>query len=117
MIYVPDANDQLIYVLGQVENPGALNLSPDMSLLDALSLSGGANRDSADEIFLVRSTNDSMLRFSMEELLSQPSQYNFSLEEGDILFVPERGISKFGYVLEKLSPLTGFIIFGNALWR
>ena len=43
LIYVPDSNDNLVYVMGQVSKPGAYELSSNMSFLDALAMAGGPN--------------------------------------------------------------------------
>ena len=45
IVYVPDADDQLVYVLGEVKTPGAVHLTPDMSFLDALAFAGGPTED------------------------------------------------------------------------
>jgi len=42
-------------------------------------------------------------------------ELNSSLEEGDIIFVPKRGFARFGYVMQKASPISTFAILGNSL--
>jgi polysaccharide biosynthesis/export protein len=39
---------------------------------------------------------------------------NFSLEEGDVIYVEKRGIAKTGYVLRQLLPGLSFMTFGLA---
>lgn len=114
VIYLPDANDQLVYVLGAVKTPGAIRLTPSMAVLDALALSGGATEDaSQSHIELVRPAYNKQQEIPLKSLLAPDSRINYSLEEGDIIYVPERGLAKFGYVLQKISPLTGFAILGT----
>jgi len=117
VLYIPDAADQLVYVMGEVTQAGAYNLSPDMSLLSALMQAGGPSRDAADRVFLIRSAPESSVEIAMGDLISSPASLNFQLAEGDVVYVPERGLSKVGYVLEIFSPLTGFLVFGSAIAR
>ena len=39
-VYVPDAYDTSVYVLGEVNKPGVYRLTPKMSFLDALGQAG-----------------------------------------------------------------------------
>ena len=53
----------------------------------------------------------------MADLLTRPADLDYQLVEGDVIYIPERGLSKVGYVLEKFSPLSGFLILGTAIAR
>ena len=114
LVYIPDAGDQLVYVLGQVAHPGAFRLTPEMSFLDAFTQAGGVTEDAAaDKIALVRGTNTSEREFKLKDLLANPRELNFALNEGDIIYVPERGLGKLGYVLQRASPIAGFAVIGS----
>lgn len=116
LVYLPDADDQLVYVLGFVKNPGAFRLTPSMSFLDALSLAGGPTEDAAySKLALVRTRKGVQQQIPMKDLLAGNGARNFALEEGDIIYAPPRGLEKFGYVLQKLNSLTGFAIIGSVL--
>lgn len=116
VVYLPDADDQLVYVLGFVKSPGAFRLTPAMSFLDALSLAGGPTEDAAiSKLALIRGAKGVQRQVPLKELLAGNGDYNFSLEEGDIIYAPPRGMEKFGYVIQKLAPLTGFAIIGSAI--
>ena len=116
IIYLPDADDRLVYVLGNVRTPGAVHLTPTMSLMDALSLAGGPTEDaSLAHMAFIRPSIGKQVEVPMKTLLAGGGRLNYSLEEGDILYVPPRGMARFGYVLQKLSPLTGFAILGSAV--
>ena len=118
VVYIPDSDDQLVYVLGSAERPGAYRLTPDMSLMDALAQAGGANRD-ADEnrIHIIRPSQGFNHQFSMKSLLSPEPGLNFSLEEGDILYIPRRGMTSIGYIMQTLSPLSSMLFVGSALMK
>jgi hypothetical protein len=40
---------------------------------------------------------------------------NSSLQEGDIIYVPKSNLAKFGYLMQKASPLSTFAILGKAV--
>lgn len=113
VVYLPDADDQLVYVLGFVKSPGAFRLTPSMSFMDALSLAGGPTQDAAQsKIELVRLVNGKQERIPFQDLLKRKVP-NFALEEGDIIYVPPRKWASFGYVVEKIAPLATFSIVGS----
>jgi polysaccharide export outer membrane protein len=114
LVYLPDADDQLIYVLGDVQHPGAFRLSADMSFLDAFSLAGGATDDAdTKHIALIRPSAGKEKEVPLKQLLAGNRELNNSLEEGDIIFVPKRGMAKLGYIMQKTSPITTFAVLGT----
>jgi len=116
IIYVPDADDQMVYVLGEVKTPGALHLTADMSLLDALSKAGGPTEDaSTAKIHVVRPSKELDREFRLRDLLSPDPALNFALEEGDIIYMPKRRTGSVGYFLQKLGSISGLVVMGGAL--
>lgn len=116
LIYIPDADDRLVYVLGEVLKPGALRLTPHMSLMDALAQAGGATPDaSATKIHLIRPSCGADRELSFQELLQSNRTLNVSLEEGDILYVPSRKLAHFSYWMQKISPFSSFAVLGTAM--
>jgi polysaccharide export outer membrane protein len=115
LVYMPDPGDQSVYVLGEVKHPGAFRLTPTMTFLDAFSLAGGLTEDAKHKkILLIHSVTGVQREFSQEELLSAPQNFNFALEEGDIIFAPRSGLAKFGYALQKTATLAAFAVLGTA---
>lgn len=113
LVYIPDSNDTSIYVMGSVFRPGSYRLTPDMSLLDALSQAGGANEDAAaQQIAVYRPSRQAVLRAPLGDLMAGDKKVNFALEEGDIVYVPKSGIAETGYVLRQLLPGLSFVTFG-----
>jgi polysaccharide biosynthesis/export protein len=115
LIYVPDADSQLIYVMGQVKNPGAYPLTANMSFLEALTRAGGTI-DSAQQgkIVLERPSQNLQEVIDLEHMVEK-GQANYQLEAGDIVYVPKSGLAKFGYVLQQVNPITTLALFGAAL--
>lgn len=116
VLYIPDSDDQLIYVLGEVEHPGAVRLTPDMTFLDALAQAGGPTRDAVtSRMRLVRHSAGTEREIALTDLTTPSKNPNVALNEGDIVYVPRSGMSKIGYLLEQLSPAMSWGIFGAAL--
>lgn len=118
LVYMPDAGDQLVYVLGEVQHPGAFRLTPDMSFLDAFTQAGGVTDDaSQDKIEVVRTATGTHREFRLKDLVAGPRELNLSLEEGDLIYVPKRGLAKFGYVMQKTASLAGFAVIGTVVGK
>ncbi len=116
IVYLPDSDDQLVYVLGEVQHPGAFQLTPSMTFMDALAQSGGPTQNgSRTTIHLVRARDKISREIDLKAVLSLNEDPSVQLKEGDIVYVPKSRMGKFGYVMEKLGPLTGFAIFGSVL--
>lgn len=113
LIYIPDSFDTLVYVMGAVQKPGAYRLTPDMSVLDALAQAGGPNEDGKpQEIMIYRPGQNAAERIDMRSLMTGDRKTNFALEEGDVIYVPKRGLAEAGYVLRQLLPGLSFLSLG-----
>lgn len=116
LVYIPDADDQLIYALGEVRNPGAYNLSPEMTLLDVIARAGGLTEDAdPSQMTLVRPPAGGSMVIDLEDLLRPDPTLNVSLAQGDVLYVPTSGLGKIGYLMRQINPLTSFVVFSQGL--
>lgn len=113
LVYVPDPDEELVYVMGQVKNPGPYPLTANMSFLEALSRAGGPN-DNAQQGKIILARKNSEQVIDLEDFV-QKGGANSQLEAGDIVYVPKNGIAKVGYVLQQLNPLTTLAFFGAML--
>lgn len=85
-----------IYILGEVDSPGAYEVAPGTTLLQALSISGGPGRFAATKRIQIRSTDPK----SGTEYVRSFNYYKFvnggvaggvfRLNDGDVIIVPER---------------------------
>jgi polysaccharide export outer membrane protein len=113
LVYIPDSFATLVYVLGAVHKPGAYRLTPDMSLMDALSQAGGPNDDAAPEqIAIYRPSKQANETTPLKTLLNREKMVNFSLEEGDVIYVPKSGVAETGYVVRQLIPGLSILTLG-----
>jgi polysaccharide export outer membrane protein len=115
LVFVPDPDAELVYVMGQVKNPGPYTLTANMSFLEALTRAGGPN-DSAQQgkIILARPSKNTEQVVDLENNLKTGIN-NCQLESGDIVYVPKSGLAKVGYVLQQLNPITTLALFGAAI--
>jgi polysaccharide export outer membrane protein len=115
LLYVPDPDDELVYVMGQVKNPGPYPLTANMSFLEALARAGGPS-DNAQQgkIVLARPSKNTEQIVDLEHDI-QKAGTNYQLEPGDIVYVPKSGLAKLGYVMQQINPITSMMLFGGAL--
>jgi polysaccharide biosynthesis/export protein len=116
LVYIPSANDQLVYVLGEVNQPGAYPLSPDMSFMDALALAGGPTADANTKgMQFIALDGEIKEKVSFNKIIDAQITFERPLEENDVIYVPRRGLAKIHYVMSKLSPLSSMLLLGSVL--
>lgn len=115
VVFIPQSEDQLAYVMGMVQMPGVMVLRSTMTVLDAVMQSGGLARDAnEDEIYLIRQVDGKGVveRVDMAAMVERGDlRKNYVLKDGDIVYVDERGSSKFNYYLSKLMPSMDVVDF------
>ncbi|MFM8333495.1 MAG: SLBB domain-containing protein [Candidatus Methylumidiphilus sp.] len=114
VVYIPDATDTSVYVLGAVNKPGVFRLTPQMSFLDVLSQSGGPTPDAdMTTLHLIRPSKNVHLEIDMADLLEPNPKLIVSMEQGDIVYVARSGVAKVGYILQKVNPFATLITLRN----
>lgn len=114
VLYIPDSDDQSVYVLGEVAHPGAYRLRPDMTFMEAYAEAGGATKDGRpDHIQLIRPSQDASRPISMRDIMRPDPNLNYTLVDGDIIYVPKRALAKFGYFVEQFGPASGMVVVGK----
>ena len=108
VIFIPEAEDEMIYVMGEVITPGAIQLKSSMNVLKAIMLAGGMNKHANPEkIFIIRQQDlkGNVIRVNLKNRLEKGDfAKNYTLLPEDIVFVSPSGMAKFNYTLEKLIP-------------
>lgn len=91
-VLVKEQTSKKIYVLGQVTKPGTLNYTPSMSVVEAITLSGGFTAIAAKNSTTLTRTvagEKTTMRVPVEDIGSGKAK-NVYLRPGDIISVPER---------------------------
>ncbi|WP_449258696.1 SLBB domain-containing protein [Chlorobium limicola] len=118
IIYIPESSDELVYVLGEVIKPGAIQVKSGMNVMKAIMLAGGMNKSANPEkIFVIRQQNakGEVIRIDLKNLLeSGDFSRNYALLPEDIVFVSPSGMAKFNYALEKLLPSLQMLNLGTS---
>ncbi len=107
IVYVPDIEERLIYVLGEVNKPGAFRLTPNMSFIEAIARAGGPTIDAAPgRINMIRPEQNINQSLSLDELIQPDNRLNVALQDGDIIYVPTNVIAKINYMVRFLNPFS-----------
>ncbi|WP_239994472.1 polysaccharide biosynthesis/export family protein [Prosthecochloris marina] len=108
IIFIPEAEDELVYVMGEVITPGAIQLKRTMNVFKAIMLAGGiSNHANTEKVFIIRQQNmkGDVIKVNLKNLLEHGDfSQNFALKPNDIVFVSPDGMTKFNYTIEKLIP-------------
>ncbi|MEW6039002.1 MAG: polysaccharide biosynthesis/export family protein [Pseudomonadota bacterium] len=105
VVYIPDASDRQVFVLGAVNKPGAYRLTSRMSFMDALGQAGGTTPEAhRNELHLIRPEKGVNLEVSFDEVMRPDPNLSLALEHGDIIYVPMNTAAKVGYLLQKVNP-------------
>jgi polysaccharide export outer membrane protein len=108
VIFIPEADDEMAMVLGEVQNAGPVMLKRGLNLVDALMLKGGYT-DEADleKVFIVRQDGDKghIQQINLKAMLETGDfSQNYALQQDDIVYVGPSGMRKFNYAMEQLLP-------------
>jgi polysaccharide export outer membrane protein len=116
VVYVPDELDDQVSVLGEVQRPGMVRLSPTTTLAEILAMSGGLTAGAgAARIEIVRPGSKTTQEISFKDLLDPRKNVEASLRSGDVIYVQKGSMAKFAYVLQQLAPAGTMMMFATTL--
>jgi polysaccharide export outer membrane protein len=90
-VTVTQMNSQRIYVTGEVSHSGAMNLTPDMTVLQALSSAGFTQFANTKGIYVLRTENGAQKKYAVNYkklIKGEDSASNILLKPGDTIVVP-----------------------------
>ena len=90
-IVVTQMNSQRVYVTGEVLHPGAMNLTPNMTVLQALATSGFSQFANTKGIYVLRNENGADKKFPVNYkklIKGEAGNQNIALKPGDTIIVP-----------------------------
>jgi polysaccharide export outer membrane protein len=90
-VLVKEFNSKKIFVFGEVQKPGTFLFEDGMSVVQAITLAGGFNRNaSQNSTSVTRRVNgqEVKVKVSVQDIALGKAS-NFTLEPGDIVYVPE----------------------------
>jgi len=90
-VVLAEIHSRIVYLLGQVQRPGPVELTPDMTLLQAIS-SGGGLKDFASKrkIYILRSAAGARQKIPVnyKKALNGDRAFDVPMEPGDTIVVP-----------------------------
>jgi protein involved in polysaccharide export with SLBB domain len=95
-VLVTDFSPKIVHVLGQVNNPGVVQIPPDraLSLTEAIAAVRGVTRLGNPKSITIKRVNKDgrarQIEVNFNRIVSDPDSKDISLKEGDTIFVPER---------------------------
>lgn len=110
VVFIPDAEDATVFVMGEVQSPGAVPIKVRIDLAAALSRAGGPTENAALEAIYILRPNPggepiAPVRVDFKQLLETGDfSENLELRSGDIVYVARSGLGDINYVLRQLVP-------------
>lgn len=91
-VFLLEQTSKQVSVMGAVAKPGAYPLASGMTIVQALSIAGGLSAlASGDNTIVTRNVRGQLQRFKVQvESITEGHVADFRLQDGDIVFVPER---------------------------
>ena len=81
-LYIPDSDDQLVYVMGEVRRPGAVRMTPNMTFLSALAQAGGpTSTGDLSNVVVIHKGRDSAETLDFVDATGHP----LMLSPGDVI--------------------------------
>jgi polysaccharide biosynthesis/export protein len=120
-VNVIQVSNQKVFILGEVRSPAVLQIENDLSILEALTRTGGINPDArTDNVLLVRGGLDSPQLYTVD-VNAIFAKGDFSqmvyLQKGDIVLVPAKTIVNVERFFRRVQGMLAPFLSGSAIYR
>jgi polysaccharide biosynthesis/export protein len=120
-VNITAVTNQKVVIIGEVATPQVLQITNEMSLLEALTRTGGINPDArTTNVLVVRGGMDSPTLFTVD-VDAIFGRGDFSqmvyLQRGDIVYVPAKTITNVERFFRRLSAVLSPAVSGSAIYR
>lgn len=117
IIFIPESEDELIYVMGEVKAPGAFRLKSQLTFLSALMMAGGPTPfANVEKAFIIRFSGDErgqVMEVDLKRMLEHgDGTQNYLLKANDAIYITQRGSAKLDYALQRLLPALAVLTVG-----
>jgi len=120
-VNIVEIKNQKVLVVGEVSSPSVLQLSNQMSILEALTMTGGINPGAkTSNVLLIRGGVDvaSLYTVDVESIYTAGNMDQMIyLQKGDILVVPARTITNMGRYFREVQGMLAPFVAGSAIFR
>jgi len=118
VIFIPAAEEAMVYVMGEVVTPGAIQIRPGINIVDAIMRAGGfTNHANLKQVYLIRRGQPQGVvhQINLGEMLENANfNGNFALHDEDIIYLSPKGVHKFRYILEEVLPAFQILFLTNS---
>lgn len=118
VIFIPAAEEAMVYVMGEVVTPGVIQIRPGINIVDAIMRAGGfTNHANLEEVYLIRrGTPQGTVREINLSSMIENAEFteNFALQDEDIIYLSPKGLHKFRYLMEEILPAFQVLFLTNS---
>lgn len=110
IVFIPEGEDQLIYVMGEVTSPGAFKLRAQFTYFDAVMLAGGPTKEAnLVKTYVIRFDSQkkqgTVKQVDLKKMLETGMFIeNFVLQDNDVVYLAPRWLAKFNYAMTQILP-------------
>ena len=116
-----ELQSQKVFVLGEVTTPSVLNLTSEMTVLEALTVAGGINQYAATKnVLLIRGGLDEPALYTIDvRAIMNEGRLDqlVNLRPGDILVVPTRTITNAARFFRDVQSVLAPLVAASAIYR
>ena len=109
-----------VFVFGEVKNPGVFPTRGDITVMEAIALSGGfQQRAVLGDAKILRGdmTRPEVIACDLNRLLKRGDiSQNIKLHNGDVLYIPKNTIGRISDFLREIQPILDFILYPARVW-
>jgi polysaccharide export outer membrane protein len=90
-VVVTAINSKKVYLLGEVSHAGAMSMSPNMTVMQALASAGINQFANTKKIYILRTENGKKQKYTVNYrklIKGQDIEHDYSLQPGDTIVVP-----------------------------
>jgi len=119
-VNIVEVSNQKVFVLGEVNNPSVLQIENELSVLEALTRTGGISNDANTEnVLLIRGglEEPTLYTVDVQGILAGDMSQNAMLQRGDILMVPTSTIVEVERFFRRVSGILSPVVSGSATYR
>ena len=119
-VNVVEVNNQKVFVIGEVGAPSVLQITGEMSVMEAVVLCGGVNQDARTKnLLLIRGELDTPELYTVDlaDLMRGDLSQNVSLRRGDIIVVPTKTIANAERFFRRIQGILGPFVSGSQIYR
>ncbi len=118
-VYVKASDENTFIVVGEVARPGVFARGQMVDVVRAIAMAGGETKDGQlNQVRVVRrekSGQPTMYEVDVSNILNGQAEYIPTIESGDIVYVPRKGLATFNYVITQITPSMNTILLGATL--